>query len=31
MANNLLKREAYVNQLKDYVNTDFVKAQWSVI
>ena len=26
MASKLIKREAYINQLKDYVNTDFVKA-----
>ena len=26
MSNNLIKRAAYVNQLKDYVNTDFVKV-----
>lgn len=26
MASKLMKREAYINQLKDYVNTDFVKA-----
>ena len=26
MANNLIKREAYVDQLKDYINTDFVKV-----
>lgn len=26
MASKLIKRETYINQLKDYVNTDFVKA-----
>ena len=26
MASKLMKREDYINQLKDYVNTDFVKA-----
>ena len=26
MTDKLIKREAYVNQLKDYVNTDFVKV-----
>ncbi len=26
MAGQLIKRDAYVNKLKDYVNTDFVKV-----
>ena len=26
MINKLIKRDAYVNQLKDYINSDFVKV-----